>query len=132
MSLFQSRAQDDVVDGNEHQLYDVSDEPNHQESQCACLQNLHVLYTSWVSHSLHLWLSLSAYAKGRACHRHTALTLSVGLGTLVEEDHAVVGEFLELLHSVLVLVLSSLSLAHSIYYFIYYDLIIENSFGLIS
>ena len=34
-----------VVDGNEHELNDVADESNNDETHSACLQDLHVLYT---------------------------------------------------------------------------------------
>ena len=36
----------DVVDGDEDQLDDVADEPDHDEAHGACLQDLHVLYNS--------------------------------------------------------------------------------------
>lgn len=41
-----SYSQDDVVDGDEHQLDDVADEPNHHEAHGASLQDLHILYTN--------------------------------------------------------------------------------------
>ena len=41
-SLFASRSEDDVVDGDEDELNDVADEANHDETHGASLQDFHV------------------------------------------------------------------------------------------
>ena len=40
-----SSTQDDIVDGNEHELDDVADEADHDETHGACLQDFHVFYS---------------------------------------------------------------------------------------
>ena len=55
-----SSSEDDVVDGDEHELNDITDEANNQETHGAGLQDLHVLYRKGIKYKLGI-LVINAY-----------------------------------------------------------------------